>query len=201
MSEIKYMEKPDWVSWDSIRECLNTAHQTNKKKGFEMVDATISTEGVIEKLKDCHCFIALCGDKVVGTSCLKFMKRRRWYVNDTIVYYLGDAILPEYQGTDVYFGLVKIKNDFLKDSGVRIHQFNTNEHNKTVIRINQKYGGFKLVQFTPSQKGVNYYSVTMVKWDDGCPFPDWFIKFMFNLSKIVTKTLWKPGYRWRFWFN
>ena len=35
MSEIQFMEKPDWVSWDSVRECLNASHKVNKKKGFE----------------------------------------------------------------------------------------------------------------------------------------------------------------------
>jgi len=84
--------------------------------------------------------------------------------------------------------------------GIKMIQCNTAEHNKTIIKINEKMG-YKLVQFTPTMKGANYYSVTMVKWIENCPFPDWFLKFMFNLSKIVSKTLWKPGYKRRFWFN
>lgn len=199
MSDIQYMEKPDWVSWDSIRECLNASHQTNKKKGFEMENAHITTDGVIKKFGDCRVFIALEGDKVVGVSCFKLMKRRRWYVNGTIVYYLGDAILPEYRGSEVYFGINDLRDKAVNESGVRIHQFNTSADNKTVIKMNKIYG-YKLVQFTPTAKGCNYYSVTMVRWDNGCPFPEWFINFMFNLSKFVSKALWKPGYRWRFWF-
>lgn len=200
MSDIKYMEKPDWVTWDAIRECMNAAHQTNKEKGFEMENAHISTEDVIKKFGDSRVFIALEDNRVVGVSCFKVLNRRRWYVNSPVAYYLGDAILPKYRGSEVYFGINDLRDKAVHDSGLRIHQFNTAADNKAVIRINKIYG-YKLVQFSPTGKGCNYYSVTMVRWDDGCPFPQWFLKFMFNMSKIVSKTFWKPGYVRRFWFN
>lgn len=200
MSEIQYMEKPEWVSWDSVRECLNASHQTNRKKGFEMENTNITTEHLIEKMKDARCVIALSDDKIVGTCFVRIEYKKKWWVRGLVAYYLGDAILPEYRGTDVYFGINDIRDRIVRESGIRIHQFNTAADNKTVIKINKLYG-YKPVQFTPTAKGYNYYSITMVRWDDGCPFPDWFINFMFNLSKFVSKALWKPGYRWRFWFN
>ena len=197
MSEIQFMEKPDWVSWDSVRECLNASHKVNKKKGFEMENSNISTESLIEKTKDAHCIIALYDNKVVGVACVRIESKKKWWVRGLVAYYLCDAILPEYRGTDVYFGINEIRDKIVRDSGVKIHQFNTSVHNKLIIKMNQKYG-YKLVNFSPSAKGGKYYSITMVKWDDGCPFPDWLVEFMFNLSKIVSKTFWKPGYRWRF---
>lgn len=200
MSEIQFMEKPDWVSWDNVRICLNTAHKSNIKKGFEMINSNISTEELIEKNKGAHCYIALIDDKVVGVSSIKIIERPRWWVRHPIAYYFCDGILPEYRGTDVYFGLNKLRDKFVRESGVKIHLFTTNEHNKTVISINKKYG-YKLVHFSPTLKGANYYSVTMAKWDDGCPFPDWFVNLYFNLSKAISKALWKPGYKRRFWFN
>lgn len=191
MSEIKFMEKPEWVSWDDIRICLNSSHKINKKHGFEMRNSTITTEEVQELVKNAHCFIALDGDRVVGVACAKVLTLKKWYVRGRVIYYFGDAILPEYRGTDVFLGLNKLKAKFVRESGVRIHQFLTNEHNKIVIKLN-KNSGFKLVQFQPTKKkDGNYYQVSMVKWDDGCPFPDWFLKFMFNLSKIVSKTFFK----------
>lgn len=185
------MEKPDWVSWDSVRECLNAAHKTNKKSGFEMRNSTITTEELVENVKDSHCFIALVGNKVVGVACVRVENRKKWYVRGPVLYYFCDAILPEYRGTDVYFGLNNLKNKFVKESGVRVHVFLTSEHNKVIIKINKKCG-FKLVQYQPTKKDMaNYFQVTMVMWDDGCPFPDWFLKFMFNLSKIISKTVFK----------
>lgn len=198
MSDMKFMEKPDWVSWEEIRKCINAAHQTNKKRGFEMLNSKLSAEELAEKLKDCHCFIALEGDEVVGTASVKLQKKYKWWNHDTVAYYCYDAVLPKYRGTDVFFGINMIRWQFVNDTGIRIHQFNTAEHNKTVIKINQK-DGFKLVQFAPTGKGANYYSVTMVKWDDGCPYSDKLINFMFNLSKIVSRSFFRPDYSLKFW--
>lgn len=35
MSDIKYMEKPEWVSWDEVCECIKAANVVNDKKGRE----------------------------------------------------------------------------------------------------------------------------------------------------------------------
>lgn len=198
MSEIQFMEKPDWVSWEDVRICLNTAHKTNKKRGFEMINSNITTEGLIKKNEGGHCFIAMIDDKVIGVASVRITKK--WWARGLVAYYFCDGILPEYRGTDVFFGLNQIRYQFVSKAGVKIHQFNTNEHNKVVIKINKK-DGFKLVNYNPTEKGANYYSVVMIKWDEGSPFPDWFLNLKFNLSKIVTKIIWKPGFKRRFWFN
>lgn len=191
MNEIRYMEKPDWVSWDDVRKCLNAAHKTNKKNGFEMRNSTISTEDLVEMMKGAHCFVALVEDKVVGVTCYRIEKKNKWYVRGTVIYHFGEGILPEYRGTDVFFELTGLKTIAVKKTGIKIQYFLTSEHNKTIIKINKKYG-FKLVQFQPTKKkDANYYQVTMVKWDDGCPFPEWFLKIMFSLSKIVSKMFFK----------
>ena len=191
MEEIRYLEKPDWVSWDDIRKCLNAAHQVNKKTGFEMRNANITTETLTEMVKDARCFVALKGKKVIGVACVKILNMKKWFVRDQVLYTFCDGILPEYRGTDVYFSLRKEREAYVKSTGIKIHMFRTSEHNNVVINLNKKRG-FKLVQFQPTKKKhANYYQVTMVKWDDGCPFPDWFLNFMFKLSKIVSKTFFK----------
>ena len=200
MGVIQYMEKPDWVSWENVMNCIREAHQSNKKFGFEMLNSKQPANDFSKRLKSGHCFVALDGERVVGTLSVLFLKKKKWWTRGPIVYHCYDAILPDYRGTDVYFGLNDLRDKVVLESGIKIEQFNTAEKNKIVIKINKKYG-YKLVQFSPTGKGADYYSVTMVRWNDGCPFPDWFIKFMFVFSKIVSKTLWKPGYKWRFWFN
>lgn len=200
MSEIQFMEKPDWVSWEAVSECIRKANVVNDKKGFHMLFANRKTEELIEELKNGHCFVALKDKQVIGTASFFIRYLRRWWVWGNVIYYSDDGILPEYRGTDVYFKLVELRDKYVDQTGLKIRQFNTAEHNKPVIKINKFYG-YKLVHFTPTKKGADYYSVTMVRWDDGCPFPDWFLRFMFNLTKMVSKTLWKPGYKRRFWFN
>ncbi len=196
MSEIVYMEKPDWVSWEDIQACIHSAHQTNKRWGFEMLNSNKTAEELANQLDDGKCFVAIEDNKVIGTASVKLLKINKWWARGTVLYYCYDAILPKYRGTDVFFGIINERLKFVRKTGIRIHQFATAEHNKTIIKINQK-DGFKLVQLSPTGKGANYYSVIMVKWSDGCPYPDWLVNFMFKLSKVVVKTLWKPGYKLR----
>lgn len=194
MSEIQFMEKPDWVSWDEVCECIHNANVVNDKKGFHMLFSDITPDEIKNDLVNGKCFVALIGNKVVGTCSFKIRNLKKWYVWGKAIYYCYDGILPEYRGTDVYFNLCELQDKYVKETGIKTFQFHTAEHNKTVVKINLKYG-YKLVLFKPTKKGADYYSVTMVKWGDGCPFPDWFLKFMFNLSKFITKFFYTPEFR------
>ena len=187
MSEIQFMEKPDWLSWQEVCDCIKAANIVNDKKGFHMLFSDITPEEIEEKLKNGKCFVALCENKVVGTTSFFIRELKQWYRHGKVVYHCYDGVLPDYRGTDVYIELRKLKYKYVEETGIKVYQFHTAEQNKTVIKINQKRGS-KMVVFKPTAKGANYYSVTLVKWVDGCPFPDWFVKLMFNLSKFVTKT-------------
>lgn len=196
MSEIQFMEKPDWVSWEDVCDCIHKANTVNDKKGFHMLFADITPDELKDKLKDGKCFVALHNNKVVGTTSFIIRDLRKWYLRGKAIYYCYDGILPNYRGTDVYFGLSDIRDKYVRESGVKNHQFHTAEHNKSVIKINKIYG-YKLVLLKPTGKGADYYSVTMVRWDNGCPFSDKFLSFMFKLSKLITKTFFTPDFRFR----
>ena len=196
MSDIKYMEKPDWVSWEEICDCIHKANTVNDKKGFHMLFSDITPDEIKEKLKDGKCLVALHDNKVVGTTSYIIRDLKRWYRHGKVLYHNYEAILPEFRGTDVYLGLCELKDKYVRESGIRVFQFHTAEKNKTIIRINKMYG-FKLVQFKPTAKGANYYSVTMVRWDDGCPFPDWFVNFMFKSSRFFFKLFFTPEFKFK----
>ena len=196
MSDIQFMEKPDWVSWEDVCDCIHKANTVNDKKGFHMLFADITPDELKDKLKDGKCFVALHNNKVVGTTSFIIRDLKRWYRHGKVLYHNYESIHPEYRGTDVYFGLCELKDKYVRESGIRVFQFHTAEKNKTIIRINKMYG-FKLVQFKPTAKGANYYSVTMVQWMDGCPFPDWFVNFMFKSSRFFFKLFFTPEFKFR----
>lgn len=201
MSEIQYTVKPDWISWDEVQECQRKAQEANNKKGFQMNVQSITGDDLEKGVGDGYCFVALDGKNVVGTASLRFIKSRyHWWTKQTVAYTCYDGILPEYQGTDVFIGLDSLRKKYIYDSGIRIRQCNTAEQNKVVIKL-CKRAGYKLVQFSATGKGASYYSVIMCKWEDGCPYSDRFCNFMFKLSKLIIKAIWKPGYKLRFWFN
>lgn len=194
--EIKYMPKPDWVSWADIKECTVKAHSQNAKKGFVMQNQTMSVEEFAEYYKNAHCFVAMKDDVVIGTSSFIVRKLNKWYAKGYVIYNCGDAIIPEYRGTDVYTDLLALRAKYIEKTGIRVMMFDTAEENKLVQKITMKKGA-KKVQLYASPK-TWYYSVVMVKWMDGCPYSDWYCNFRFKLSKFIVKLLWKPGRKWRF---
>lgn len=206
MSEIVYMEKPEWVSWDAVADCLHEAHAINKKRGFEMPGLDMAADKLKENVGNGHCLIAWDGEKVVGTATLQYRQFKRnkwlkyWTKGEPFLYCGLDGIRREYQGSDVFFELDKLKKKVIEESGVEIIGFNTSEHNKVVLKMTMR-SKWKPVLFSPTFKGSSYYSIYVLKWIHGCPYPDWYVNFMFKLSKVVVKTLWKPGWKFRFWFN
>lgn len=191
MSEIQFMVKPDWVSWEDVCDCISKANTVNDKKGFHMLFADIKPDTIRKKMEDGVCFVALYNGKVVGTTSYRVLRKKTWWVRGKVIYHCYDAVLPEFRGTDVYIGINKLKYDSVKATGLKIQQFYTAEQNRPVIKLNLRYG-FKLISFRPTTKGAKYYSVSMVKWDDGCPYPDWFLKIMYNLSKWYSRTFYNP---------
>ena len=196
MNDIQFMEKPDWVPWKDVCDCIHDANIVNDKRGFHMPFADITPEEIEKELENGKCFIALRDGKVIGTGSYRIRNLRKWYAWGKAVYYCLDGIRPEYQGTDVYFGIAELRDRSIKETGIKIFQFHTSEKNKTVIKLNLKYG-YKFVMFRPNAEEYEYYSVTMLKWEDGCPFPDWYLKSMFNLSKYISKIFFTPNSKFR----
>lgn len=190
MGEIKYMLKPDWVSWDAIAECQYQAHLRNRKKGLNMSCQNMTGEDLKNNLKSAYCFVALDGEKVVGTDSF-IIRTINLFGKKNICYHCYNAILPEYQGTDIYFKLTEIKNKERKKHDIYLMYFDTAESNKLVQKLNKK-SGFKYIKYKAFDN-TNYYSVYMAKWTKKCPFPDWFLNSVFKLSEIYVKTRFKPG--------
>lgn len=198
MSAIKYMLKPESVSWEAIKECLVLAHESNSRNGFSMYNSMISVLELEDYLKGGYCFVAMQGEKVIGTNSLKVITSKSWWANGNVGYECLTAIVPEYRNSGAYFGLRKLRTEYAKKLGIKILQFDTHENNKSVQMIDRKFG-FKYVRYCAFPM-TDYYSVVMVRWLDGCPYSDKYINFRFKLSKFLTKLVFKPGRKFRFSF-
>ena len=197
MEKVKYMLKPDWVSWESIHDCVAKASEINRKNGFCMQHSTMSVQELEDYLKDGYCFIALLGEKVIGINALKIVKSQMWWAKGNVGYEMLTDIDPEYKNTGAYWGLRKIRTNFARQQGVSILQFTTSEDNTTVQEINLRFG-FKYIRYYSSSE-TWYYSVLMVRWIDGCPYSDWYCDFRFKLSRFLTRLIWRPGRIINFW--
>ena len=199
MSDIKYMLKPEWVSWDDVQNCQRASHEENNKKGFHMTCQDLTGEELRLSIGDGMCFVALDGEKVIGTTSVKFLHQNRWWNKGLrVAYYCYAGVLPGYKDENVFLNLVELRDEYLKTEKFDMIQTNTAEDNMLVQKLNLRRG-FKYVQFSASGKGpqFDYYSVIMAKWIHGCPYSDFYCNFMFKLSKVIIKTLWKPCYRLR----
>lgn len=194
MEQIRVMEKPDWISWDEVAECIHEAQKTNNKKGFDMKFGHKSGDELKESVgENGYCFVVLNeSNKVIATISLKISNIRFWWHKGDAGYHLYEAVLPAYRGTDAYFDMHIALKKKEKELGLKLLWATTAEHNKVILKAAIRTG-WKQVQYSPSAKGCDYYSIIIAKWMDGCPYSERRIRFMFNLSKKVVRLLYKPG--------
>lgn len=201
MEEIRIIEKPDWVTWDEIAECIKVSQATNKKKGFDMSFGHYTGDQLRDSVNGGYTFVALNEEnKVLATVSLKISRLHSWWCRGKAGFHCMESVLPEYRGTDVYFDLhhqLALKESQL---GLKLLWASTHENNKTILRLSAK-DGWKKMQYSASGKNCFYYSIIIAKWLQECPYSDRFINFMFWVSKVVVRFLYKPGkvLRFAFW--
>ena len=193
MDDIKVMPKPDWVSWDDIHELLMAAHKRNIEKGMTMNTTTMSGEDLKKHLgEEGRCFVAFCGDQLVGTTSVAISIGKKWYDKGKVVSKGAmSAILPKYQGMGILEEMNELRDAYIAEKGVQVMEGDTPEENMVVRKFVAR-NGFKEVRYFPAAH-QNHFSVYFVKWLNGCPFSDKYIKRKFNISKRLTKLQYKPG--------
>ena len=195
---VNILEKPDSMSWNTIHEVLWIAHKSNRDKGMVMRLPSLSGAELESFLKkDGHCFVAMLGDRVVGTCSFKKVRRNSWYAKDQdVAYCVLDALLPEYQGSGIYQQLVDYRESFIRKTGLGVLEMDTAEHNiavqKSLFRDGFRYVGFKAYPYG------KHYSVVMAKWLVEKPFSSYYCRLRFLLSKTKIKLRYKPGHVKRF---
>lgn len=193
MEEIKVMAKPEWVSWDAIHELLLAAHKKNIKKGI-VKDNTIPEGTDLEKkLGDKgKCFVAFCGDKLIGTATITFLTGKKWFNKDKLVAYSRwSGILPKYQGLGIQDDINVLRDKYIIECGSDIIEASTAENNKTVRLKTARDGYINVAYSTSASSG--HYSVVTVKWLNGCPYSKLYCKLRFLMSKYYIKMRYKPG--------
>lgn len=192
MGSIKIIEKPEYVSFDDIHDILYKAHQANRDNGFTVPTAILSGGELKEHLgENGKCFVAMDGDKLVGTTSNRIQSVHHWCMKGDVVELALVGVLPEYKGRRIYSQLF---NEALKDveqRGFKHLELRTADKNRTMQKLNQR-NGFQYIDFFAAGK-VDHYTVVMLKWLDGCPYPDWVIRLRYFLKKMYTKMRFKPG--------
>ena len=196
MSEIRIIEKPDWISYEDIHELLYIAHESNRKKGFTVNTALMTGNEIEKHIGDQgKCFVALDGDKLVGTSSYRIIQQNYWCCKCEVVDRILVGVLPEYKGKHISALLFQKIEEEAKEKGYAYIENRTSEENEIMQRLCIK-DGYRYIDFLSTK--ADHYTVVMLKWLYECPYKDWYIKLHFNIRRILIKVRFKPGRKKRF---
>lgn len=186
-SNIQIMEKPDWVSWEDIKNCLMEAHSVNRAKGINMSHYQWPAEKIRDAIEpNGVMLVALDGKKIVGTAAI--CERQggvAWYAKGRYAYMGFAGVLPEYNGRGIYKELIRRREKIAIDQGYTIFLFDTHEKNKKIQSI-AKANGYRMVSFI-RVKSKDHYNVIMTKWPKHCPFSSVYCQLRFFLSRFFAQ--------------
>ena len=191
-SVIKIIEKPEWVSWKDIKQCLYEAHSVNRAKGINMTHYQWPANQIKESLgENGFMFVALEGDKVVGTAGIGEKYGDKWYMNGRYAYECFASVLPEYSGKGIYKMLEIKREEKAKEYGYNVLIFDTHSKNTHRIDIALR-NGFRLVRFFRASSN-DHYSVVMAKWLRGKSYSHGYCIYRYQISmwKTLVKSLLK----------
>ncbi len=186
------MPKPDWVSWDDIHELLMAAHKRNIQKGMAMRIPQLSGSELEKKVgEDGRCFVAMAGEKLIGTTSVRFYKGESWFDRGKLVAHsMLTAVLPKYQGIGITEDLNELRNAYINDMKAEVIHGDTAEDNVIILK-NAKKNGFFNVAYHAYKS--DHYSIIFVKWLGDCPFTEKYINKKFRISKALTRIQYKLG--------
>lgn len=174
--DIIVTEKPDWVSWEEIKECLSEAHAENRRNGINMSYPSQPAGMIRDRVgEDGKMFVALDGRKVIGTASVRVKNVNNWFHSGRTAYFGFAAVHPEYQGKGVYKMLSDARYEYLTTTDLRTILMDTHLNNKHIQQILAAQG-FKYVDL---KRTPDHFSVRMFKWLDGCPYSELKCRMMY----------------------
>lgn len=185
MPEIIYKIKDDTVSWGEIQNVIFRSHESNRNNGVDIRNAHLTPEQLKNTLgKDGVCFVALDGNKVVGTCSVSFQQKNTWYAQGEVAYLTLAGVLPEYKGRYIFQHLSAMRKEYIIDRGCKTIYMNIAEKNLIRRTIAIKEG------FTPMAIHFNPYNphnyITYCYWVEGKPFSDLKIHTNYQISLVNT---------------
>ncbi len=187
-TKIKIVEKPDWVSWEEIHQVLWKAHEQNRQKGMFMGLPAKSAEELQKYIEGKgKMFVALDDKCVIGTLAIIVKDGNRWYNHGKYGYACLGAVLPECSGKGVFRALYDKIESEARHMQLPVITRDTHENNARMLKISKKEG----YQFVSYKACKDHFNIVLAKWLYGCPYPSWYIKLRFHLSKLYLRTRFK----------
>ena len=177
ISQIKIVEKPDWVTWKDISQCLYEAHSVNRVNGIKMTKYLLPPDKICEYIgANGVMIVALNGETVIGTAALCERYGKKWYAKGRYANLSFGSVLPEYKGQGIYQKLNRMRENIIVSRKYPVILGDTHKKNKRLIKI-AKLNGYRLVDCT-------YSNVFFAKWTGKCPYSKLYCRYRFCISWI-----------------
>lgn len=181
MESIKIVEKPEEVSWETIRSVLQEAHQAHFDAGIVMYTTTLTAEELEKRVgSNGKCYVAMDGDVVVGTLSFIHKHFQRWYCQGETAELTLQGVIPSYQGRHIGTNMIKMCEKEIRKLGINTICFDTAEQNTVRIKMALK-DQYRLVDYHFNN---GHFSVEMLKWLEHCPFSKTSCKLHYELKKM-----------------
>ena len=183
---IVIMEKPEWVSWNEIHDVLQKAHAENRAHGINMRKPSLPGSEIEKEIgSKGKMFVAMDGDRVVGTSSIVPKQLNYWCDKPSNQYackYFA-SVLPEYAGCGIFKQLDLRREKEAIEMGLEKMLGDTHENNKHLLDIIKK-NGYRFVDY---KHCGDHNNVIFVKWLNGCPYSRFRCWYEFNKRKYILK--------------
>ena len=189
--QIVITERPDWISFDDIHQLLYAAHASTREKGININTASMDAKALQAHIGESgQCFVALDGDKLVGTISVRIIERDTHYMHGKVTDLILFGVLPEYRGrhisTLLYERVIRFAEEHTGVIEVRVAEENL--HMQEILLG----WGYQYVDFL-SFKNVDHYTVALYKWFPKCPYSKLWLKLRYQMKKAYIKLRFKPG--------
>lgn len=197
VAEIRIVEKPDDISYDDIHDLLYSAHAENRARGLTVKTSLLSGEELRRSVGEAgRCFVALDGDRPVGTTSVAFKHRNRWYAHGKVAYKSMIGVLPSHAGRHLSDAFEPFVEDFARASGCDCIELHTAQRNAKMQRAARRQG-YRRVDFI-SVAGEDHYTVVMMKWLGGAPCSPLQAELRYRFSRLRTRLQYRPDHAKRF---
>lgn len=163
---ITIREKDDSISWEQIRKLIFIAHSENRQNGLDIRNAHLSAEELQRSLgKNGTCFVALDGDKLVGTCSVAFKAGHFYFFSGDYAYLTLDAVHPDYKGQGIFQQLDKKRSQLIEVNKTPVAIMFVAQKNKHRRDIAKKTG-FKEVEIKYNPYNSHNF-IIYCKWIQG----------------------------------
>lgn len=187
-SEIRFIKKPSCVSFDTIHQVLWSAHETTRAKGMQFSTAEMSGEKLEEyiKINNATCYVAMDGDKVVGTNSCYLHRVNAGPIRGCFVKEVLVGVLPEYKGQRIYSQLYELAITYAKENNADGMVTTTMSKNKKMQQIKKKQGFIFVRHFIKD----GHFSVGGYLCFNGLPHSKAYYKLYFLSQKAKSHGKW-----------